>query len=484
MNSMTDSQSHFFLPLYGYTKKNATTAIFVFQRRFFMRRFQVLSFVMTGLLIMGVMVACGDSESTPSDTTCSVSGDVRCNGDQVEVCSSGLTWTFLKDCASQYLVCQQGVCVPDGTDGDSSGNCTPGEKTCTNNTKVSICGTSGEWEDLLDCADYQQICQSGECMGCAAGAVRCNPAAPAEVEKCDRNGEWIFYRDCSSDDKTCDLGACVGGTVDGDEADGDVVEQDPELVGDVCNDSTPCTDSSMYCFKEEEQTDGICIKYCDLENNCPSGYTCDTATFTCIGISGYCVSGGQCMAGREFCDMISGQDYGLCKPYCYLPGEACPVGTKCCLQDSIDSDCAGRDGKCISTQGQCSSCYSDFDCGSMAYCEKITGQNIGCCKPKCSNDDDCPAGLVCRTDGRCGSGNSSGDCGGPCPTGYECDPLYNQCVLNCPACGPMECCDAISAPNCYTCECINPTICGILLEQCCFGYSCSAIVYGVLGYCI
>ena len=448
-----------------------------------MRRFQVLGMVMTGLLVMGVMGACGDSGSSPTDEECSVSNEIRCNGNQVEVCSSNLKWTFLKNC-QDLEQCVSGVCIPAGTDGDTEGGaCTPGEKACTNNTKVSICNTGGAWEELFDCADFQQICQSGECLGCAAGAVRCNPTAAAEIEKCDRNGEWIFYRDCSSDGKTCDLGACVGGSTDGD-ADGDVVEQDPELTGDLCNDSTPCTDSSKYCFKNEDETDGICIKYCDLENNCPSGYTCDTSTFTCIGISGYCVSGGQCMAGREFCDMVSGQDYGLCKPYCYLPGEACPVGTKCCLQDSIDSECANRAGKCISTQGACSSCYSDFDCGSMAYCEKITGQNIGCCKPKCDNDDDCPAGLTCRTDGRCGAGNQSGDCGGPCPSGYECDPLYNQCVLNCPACGPMECCDALSAPRCYTCQCVNPTICGILLEQCCFGYSCSAIVYGVLGYCI
>ena len=427
------------------------------------------------------ITGCSDDGSSPGGNQCGTMGELRCTGNQIEICGSDGLWVFSKDCASQSQICVQGVCTDDTTVPQT---CEPGVSKCVDMTVVHVCTSEGTWRQLADCAAMDQICQDGQCTGCAQGAYRCRADDGTSIEQCNGEGMWTFYRDCADSNKICSNGICRD-AADGDDDAADTVEVDTRPQGDQCDDTNPCTDAESYCFMYEDETQGVCLKFCDLDNNCPQSYGCNPDTFRCEPFEGYCTSGGQCMAGREFCDIQEDLGWGICKPYCYLPGEACPAGTKCCLEDSVDTDCAGRDGKCISTLGQCSSCYSDFDCGTMAYCDKIEGQNIGCCRPKCGDDEDCPGGLVCRDDGRCGSGNANCDCGGQCPRGYVCDPIYCQCVLNCPALGPNECCDADSAPLTYPCRCINPTFCGFLMpEQCCEGYNCSAWIYGVLGNCL
>ncbi len=455
--------------------------------------FRVLIVMALGL-IGAALFSCGDTGSTPGNETCDPN-TFRCsptNPNERQVCDRDGNWVFSKDCSAEGKICTDGVCVIPGTDGDSvdgdqTNTCNPGETRCGDTVVVEVCQADGTWKPLMDCSQFGSSCQNGKCLVCPVGTTRCNPDDPNVMQKCIMAGDdssWTDVLDCSTmgEGITCVNGMCRN-TADGD-TDGDTSGFEmPE--GESCTQDDDCNNPDLYCFIPEEEQDGVCIPYCEPNdtNTCPLGYFCDNQTFKCKRIEGFCTSSHQCNPG-EFCAKEEGFGYGVCKRYCYQPGESCPAGTKCCLPNSTDADCVGHEGECVSTQGQCTSCYSDADCGNMFYCEKVAGQNIGCCRPKCTSNDECPNGLVCRDDGRCAAGVENCDCGGGCPAGYICDQIYCQCVLNCPACGPMECCDANSAPNCYTCECVNPTVCGILLEQCCFGYHCSAIVYGVLGYCI
>ena len=93
-------------------------------------------------------------------------------------------------------------------------------------------------------------------------------------------------------------------------------------------------------------------------------------------------------------------------------------------------------------------------------------------------------GQQCQN-GQCVIGDSPEPCGGPCPEGYVCDTVYNQCVLNCPECPSGECCDAQSAPHCYACgQCVNPPYCSTLsgYPTCCPGYFCRT-VFDFIGGC-
>lgn len=412
-------------------------------------------------------------------------GNYRCdpaNPNTRQQCDATKKWVFSKKCDTEGKVCSGGTCVIPTDEDPEGGSCTAGTKQCKDATVTQVCNPSGKWEDDQDCAEFGKGCQLGKCGGCMSGATRCSPDKPTFSQKCI-NAEWADVIDCGTmgGGIVCDNGICRTPISDGDE-------NEYVLEGDACASDPDCKNTNKYCFKMEGADNGICLPYCDQQGGadlCPTGYTCSTTgSLKCERIEGFCTSGAHCTTGRQFCDKDGETGWGVCKNYCYLPGESCPQLTKCCLKDDASSECAGKAGKCISTQGECSRCYSDTDCGSLNYCEKIAGQNLGCCKPKCYKNEDCPAGLTCRNDGRCGSGASGCDCDGGCGMGYVCDPLYCQCVLNCPSCAPMYCCDAAHAPNCYKCECKNPTVCGILLEQCCFGYRCSAIVYGVLGFCI
>ena len=420
-------------------------------------------------------VACSGSSQTQNPLgECTQPGIYICqDSNNLFICSSADQWVFFKDCSLMDQVCYNGACT-------DSGPCQAGAKRCTAVTQVEVCNTQGAWETLVDCADAGKVCDGGSCTGCFPGTYRCRPDNQSEIQLCGDSGAWAYYRDCATDGLSCDSGICIGAHVDGD---GETSLEQEEESGVFCDDATPCTDSQSYCFKPDGAASGQCLKYCDLESNCPLGYTCSTTTYQCERLDGFCTSGGQCQNGREFCDKITGQDYGVCKTFCYLPGESCPAGSRCCMQTDTTAECAVKIGKCIPTQASCYPCYSDFDCGDTNYCLKFAGQNLGCCKPKCFSNDDCTGEYVCLADGRCGKGNGQGDCGGSCPAGYVCDPIYDECVLNCPACGLHECCNALSAPDCITCECLNPTVCGLGMEQCCFGYTCF-LVEGLWGICL
>lgn len=256
--------------------------------------------------------------------------------------------------------------------------------------------------------------------------------------------------------------------------DGDLLETEKDEVDDFVpdGDSTEVENDSIEADISEENTDGDFTESEMMEavedsteeeiddNSCSSDLDCKTDNI--------------CSAGE-------------CVSMCFAGSYICPADTKC--DEDINSETYGHCIEDNSSSDDCTPCDQDSDCEEGEYCNPaffgdpscVGEQN--CCVERCKADTDCDFGLICRSDGRCGKEFTN--CGGEeCPKGYVCDTLFDTCVLNCPKCAPYECCDANSAPNCYTCTCENPAVCGLLLPPCCYGFCCSTVIYGVEGFCI
>jgi len=363
----------------------------------------------------------GDAPADGDDSTLCYPEQMRCHGSDLERCNANGDWEFYRDCAADGKVCADNACS-DGADGD---------------------GTDGDSPD-------------GDGGGCENGGMRC---AGNTIQFCNDRGTWEILKDCEAP-QICLNGQCT------------------LPLGPECTKADGCEGDLEYCLPDRAGgEEGHCATFCDQVGVvCPRGWQCEHAE--CQPIDGYCRTDADCPLD-EFCDKLPGAADGICAPYCDRQGQNCPELYRC-VTDNRDPNY----GRCILENPTCQECAYDGQCGSGSYCEIVTGQTKGCCRPQCGPANPCPGALVCNVDGRCVVGTGQGDCGGQCPPGHVCDPTFNVCVLNCPACGENQCCDSTSAPNCYPCSCTNPVICGVLLQPCCFGYNCSAVVYGVIGYCI
>lgn len=393
-------------------------------------------------------------------------------------------------------------CSGDGdepiTDGDLPIGCTPDTYRCEDARTIEYCNSAKQWVTYKNCSD-DSCCSQGECIVMAGGGTNCETGAgetcipdayrcrgPKEVQRCASDGSlWDFYRDCQ-EDEICVDGVCnpVSFPVDGDTVpDGDQIPDGDEPV-DECIDCTMlegCEDPDTYCFSREPGAEeGCCRVLCDLPHgNCPRGTKCVHGT--CQMVDGYCISDADCSMD-EFCDKLPGYPDGLCNSYCFTMGHSCSVHTKC-----DENPSSLNYGKCVYDE-ECTACNYDDQCtmdlGVGYYCNLPLGLTDGCCMEMCGSANPCPGVMTCCADGRCGT-NCGTECSRDCPPGYKCDPLYDECAFDCPPCPPNDCCTSDHPGVCMPdCICQNPIICGILLRPCCLGYRCSAIVYGVLGYCI
>ncbi|RJO68691.1 MAG: hypothetical protein C4523_07330 [Myxococcales bacterium] len=456
------------------------------------------------------LVSC-DSGRSSGDLGESCTDDGRCLGDLVclegtcvSADAAGGDKSFPEAC-SENSECKNGLCGEIG-----------GAAICT-----TLCGSDADCAALAEgacCHVLARLClpagssceaedgDSGDSDGdggvCQNGDARC---FGNDLQLCNASGEWALYRDCEIEGKICDEGYCVGTQPDGDApSDGDVMDgdqdaemeladgdaldgdQDTEMEADGdAEDCVPCTADEGcagdldYCFiPDPRQTEGCCACFCDVEGcpGCPRGFRCDHGR--CTKIPGYCRSDAEC-ALDQFCNKRPGADDGLCYTYCFEQGQSCPTCTRC-QQNPQDLN-----------YGQCEyicegdPCSYDGECGVGEYCAILSGQASGECVAMCGPDNPCPGSLGCCPDGRCAIDCLGAcECNPPCPPPYLCDGLYCTCVLPCPACPEGSYCDESSAPNCKDGPCTNPLICGFGLRPCCPGYNCSAILYGLYGYCI
>jgi len=443
------------------------------------------TFLITAVFISSILLfACGSNEDgSGGDIFGSCGANADCESNMCTGVGAGTSGYCSMICnqdseCKQYVFdscCLNNICAPasmcqtdgDNPDGDSTTECTTGQFRCSGND-VQSCA-DGIWSFYRTCAN-NQVCDEGECVAadgdtdgdsvpgeCEAGEKRCNID---KVERCNVDREWELFEQCGIK-QNCEDALCVT----------------PQ--GDACTITDGCSDNEEYCLADElGGEDGHCMPYCGGDTNvvCPRGWACVRSV--CEPIEGYCKLDVDC-AANEFCDKLPNAEDGKCQKYCDLPGENCKENYEC-VTDTTDQDY----GKCVIINPACNSCSYDDQCGAGFYCQIISGQVSGCCTESCATDDDCGGTLTCSADGRCVVGTGQQECPGGCSSGYICDKTFGQCVLNCPACGPDECCDESSAPKCYTCECTNPAVCGLLMPPCCFGSTCNTIIYGIEGFCI
>jgi|GEM_PF-1362262 len=395
-----------------------------------------------------------DSDINGNPNDCA-EGQRHCVGDSLYVCESGL-WVLETDCRAMGRSCRNGACTII-LDDVKDQLCDEGTSTC--NGDILLVCLNGAWTHYEDCSLAHLECQNGECV-CNPGSTRCSGD---RVLVCEDNS-WQLEMDCDRQDASCMEGACV-----------------PNHP--VCDEDLPCEDILQYCFMPVAGQEGYCTAYCHGDWACPQGFACDMATGTCALQPGACLVNSHCDTQREYCDIGEHDAIGACAIRCDVDEEGCPEFWMCCHADSSIPQCEDRHGACLNTQTEHILCSSNDDCSNNTYCDLRSGPEYARCSPRCSSFHDCPYGYICSPDGPCVPGEPEEPCGGPCQPGYICNIETNWCVLNCPDCGPNQCCDAQSAPECYPCECENPDPCG-WMYPCCLGYECFDIFNEGYGICI
>jgi len=323
-------------------------------------------------------------------------------------------------------------CDPGETKDCTCDNGAEGQMTCEpNGLAWSVCECEDDVEPDGDDSDVIP----GESCG-NPGERRCIGTV---VLQCSDSSIWEFVTDCALSAGQCRDGVCTGGNADGDIVDNDISDSSDDVVGEM----EPASDGAEEggCSPGEVRCDSTAVEVC-------------SNSFTWVFLKDCAATGEQCRDGE-------------------------------CVTDP-DGDTADIDG--------------DLDVISVSDQEPDVDMDISpVCTPgemRCNDRviEQCTSSFFwtplmdCEEGGEwCWNGSCTGSepCGGPCPEGYVCDTLYNQCVIYCPDCGPNECCDAQSAPHCYPCpDCVNPTVCIPFVEECCPGYHCNAAIYGEIGFCI
>ena len=397
-------------------------------------------------------VACGDGEIC-------VGGSCQCGG-------TG------PDCSSDEICCGT-TCHDPETDEDHCGDCT------TSCDLGYICCDSECFDYMnsdLHCGDCETSCESWEgCLGgicvpdmpcdcvydcgqresgltCNQTENYCEPGSPPVScqENCDcyiaevcRNGQCVEMASECSADGDCDSGqVCSGGWCVNVPCQSREDCSPPECVcvNQVCT-SPPSTCQSnqdccwgyvcsfgscrrdvVNCLSDENCIavdpeyprclDGMCVLECVNDLDCPlPGQVC---------IDNHCVEPGctvaSCQQG-QWCDVTDGQ----CKPGC-----------------DENSDCVSPDTCNFSTHqcGQTDCCGGACDLLTQ-YCEGFTCQ----CVDLCQTDEDCPAGFVCKADGRCWCTTTS------CPSGSTCNVQTGSCEVD-----PILCAEDNDCPDGWTCD--------------------------------
>lgn len=447
---------------------------------------------------------CRENADCPSDTVCQLmDGGMRCT---MPCTSEAECLEFFADgcCAKiqdTYLCLNHESCVSIGAiDGDEDNaevsekqendGCQAESFRCLDINTVERCSSTQNWSVYRYC-EGKQFCYKGDCISgdsdgckdeyeCCPNTFHCKDNKT--VEKCRKDGSgFVHYQDCEGND-FCSGGECVDMSPN-EDGDVDIPEKDEETAG--CSIEEGCPDPDEYCFVETagdpENTKGYCLRYCDLAGGyCPVGYDCKFGG--CEFIEGFCSRDADCNID-EFCNKRPGNDYGLCDEYCFNIGNSCPAQTYCEMDDS-----SLNYGKCVFEE--CRKCSNDYDCsGSIEkmVCVVQSGNDTGCCQTDCNIEPDiCSYGTKCCPDGRCGFYCPEDSVCMDCPEECECDPYYSGCdCTGCPDCDYGYYCDESTNSMCVPIEgCVNPLICSILTRQCCPGYTCSQILYGMYGYCI
>ncbi len=269
-----------------------------------------------------------------------------------------------------------------------------------------------------DCLGPHMKCLKGRCAGtqslgepcnnanlfCDAGLIcaQAKPSVPSKCyplcsgtrcktgEPCRRMGTF-GYCYCSSDadckDGTCHAGICHPKSGLGEEC----ARDQPCRSGFICTKLpsgksvclVPCPGN--ICLSGErcvvQSNHRVC--YCSTQNPCPNGTPC---------LNGVCQIGIRCDRSKPCPN----------RQICYYPLTTLKQGI--CIntcRPSNPSTCSNKT-PCQPLSGGKYACY----CKKNSECSTGICQNYQCIKP-CHDDDQCPKGFFCNSNGQCTKGNRS-----------------------------------------------------------------------------
>jgi hypothetical protein len=251
-----------------------------------------------------------------------------------------------------------------------------------------------------------------------------------------------------------------------------------------CSSSTSkdlCTERSVVCDAPQlcDPSDGICK--CGGRGGvvCPTGFTCDSASNTCLSTrcanndcsdkpgtacdqrDGLCKcggTGGAVCATNEVCNPAS----GACEPLLNCNAVACPYLQTC---DQATGTCQCGTAGCAAGQSCSVTAGSSAKVCVANACAGVTCAGSSVCDPadgecKC-NGVTCQAGQACScpagSDGGCGATDrvcrtANGCDGVVCPNNHTaCDPVDSKCKCpgpGGPVCAASQICTLLPTPQC------------------------------------
>lgn len=305
------------------------------------------------------------------------------------------------DCSKQED-CQKGFVCINGRCNTCPKECTTGQKRCAKKGIQSCVELHGckQWGTSIQPCESGKICTSGTCTPGCSDDQDCPKGTICSKGTC---GTWCFedkectkgYRcidqkcttSCTSDTQCqtnlnyrCRGGKCI-----------EVIPPRP------CKSSADCTSEEVCSLK------GFCVEHCTSVAECKQGELCQ---------QGKCVAGQRCTIKSEFLCAngfrCSKATSGICYTHCKGKGDSLCRNHFACI-----------DHKCRT------SCTSDTDCSSGAYCETKTGT----CKKGCNKDSQCK-GFLCAKDTikQCYENCVSNQ---ECAPGYVCNKKYRTCTPQC-----------------------------------------------------
>ena len=402
---------------------------------------------------------CCPQNSTNVNGTCKCSDGYELSGDSCIMSADNPCRT--KPCSQAHnSEPNQNRCVPDSSEAgyhcecntgyaaDSDGKCKEIVfDVCPNNMQClrGYCLPQDlSNEQCVKNSDCQEFGGSATCTANAAGGVcnGCNENSdcPGNTQ-CNENYHSCALM-CDSDDD-CPYGSChsIG-----------------YCVQKRCSTDEDCFNGTV-CKYSTGENDGMCQRASCHETACSDtnpGGSCPNANEACI--NGSCVSScspNPCNETNKTCEIKLGVPTCVCVEgtvekdgKCQPKTQSCPTGFTCknkfCANTndpaffcSNDSDC-GASMTCTSSSlpsGQCHGCAYTSDCPGADEEGSTVSCLSGYCMRGCLIDDDCNAGMVCKTNGYCGKK----DCSKPsdCPANYTCKPTSDSSVIG--TCSRIPC---------------------------------------------
>jgi formylglycine-generating enzyme required for sulfatase activity len=210
---------------------------------------------------------------------CEYPGERRCGeGNRPEECDTEGRWKKLTACVDQ--TCIGGECV---------GECAPGEKGCSGNTRKTC--DAGLWKNVTEGPCTGQTCNNGECVGmCEPDQKKCSGNA---LSACDATGVWSDGEPCTG--KTCNKDKCVGMCESGQKkclGDNNILSECDATGtwanGGYCTGQTCIEDACEgVCEPGEKKCSGNTRQTCDANGDWESPTVCEVECVNdaCVGPS-------------------------------------------------------------------------------------------------------------------------------------------------------------------------------------------------------